>query len=1357
MIANLTADLIKLIINAEPQGFQLTGAQVRELEKNLDKLNKRNETLVKTNSRLTKEAGLYRKAIASTTLRREEEKHRVALAKTTDERRKNVNEIKRNERQVAKLSQGLKEEQVATRITAQRKKELVDGYIKTDVSAKKLVKTNQELNTLVHKSEPLTQKEIARVKTLATEQQFLTKQLKGQVPTTKTLGQQMKGLEQRYHQTGDKMGYYRQGYNTLFTAQQKGVKLTKAQREQMAAFGHSMKQAISPMTRFAQKMFIWAFGWTLAYSGIRLVIQGFTSLFKQAWSTQDAMARVNAVLSATGEQSKGFGKLEKAIYSYGRTATVSFKETADAMYHLATVGLKADEVMAGYTHILDLATATQTNVKTTGLLMAGAYKLFGDKITDVHTKWEKFRRLSDILTYVYSQHQVELSEIAEAFTYVGGTAGLINISFEDLAATIGFLNTQMVKGSRAGTSLFNTFVQVAESSEKLREKFHVAFDPSLPINFRDVIEQIHEDVKNNAISAETLANIYQVFGRRGGRAIAVMIGKWDDYNKALEETGNVADGLTEKLRNIQETTFTRQMGIVMKDYWADMVAGIDKATKGYAEMFKESKEFKQDWNTMIQLVGTLTGKEEEFATLNKGIQKIRRMGIEETRGSFLELLTFGRYFGVIDEEHTKFLDEVARKRKAQIKLLREEQKILNSLPNVLAMIVDLYPDIIIESAKYNDIIKEGLNYISGYPEKLKEAIGDNEKCKKLAGEITGHLYNQGKIQKDQIEIISDTLALLLRQRESMGALVDTQGYLVEKITETADKLKEEYKLNMILRDIRNPLIESLIKQNVLYDKMGKRLQTNNALAKLTKLAHDQGWKGLENQFKELEEIGGKLKIITEGENIRLSINGKILDLKEEQVLRILQIGIGEDKVKTLLGGHYAILDEILKLEKEETKTAREHRERLAEIVNKEGIWGEYAIKRASIEEKYQTILAGITEDEGRNIIEKAKQVELAELLYEHQEKWVEELGKAKEEIQGPIKDGLKDMLNLEIDWTEVAEGGLSKHEQQWRKLGEIVSNVFDKIGDAWQDKVLDRMFEGIDELMDVKLSSLTQKVQEVWTAGGRRADIPIGATTATVAAGILPSIMQDKITEGDKKVVNVSIKNNEAIKSELSDQTSKLTETSFLAASYIINALWASASETIKYNEDGTQTIVKSQAGTGAQIGSLLGSLTAFIPGIGPVIATAMMALGSSLGGAIGASIKTTEDIGNKAEDNSDKIEERLEWIVGSYDDTNKELKIANRNLVAIRNSFEGWILPESAYFSRFSRFQHGGIVPGSPSQAVPAILHGQEVVLPAGTRPDVNVGTMSIYINNANEAEEIIRTIEQSWVVKSKRAYQGV
>jgi hypothetical protein len=109
----------------------------------------------------------------------------------------------------------------------------------------------------------------------------------------------------------------------------------------------------------------------------------------------------------------------------------------------------------------------------------------------------------------------------------------------------------MLKGSKSGTALMNAFVQLATKGDKLSD-IGVRFDPSQPLDFIDVMTQLHNIYGDQALSLNNLQEIMETFGRRGGRAAAQLIVDFDRWKKSMNDAESNFDGFAEKMKKEAE-------------------------------------------------------------------------------------------------------------------------------------------------------------------------------------------------------------------------------------------------------------------------------------------------------------------------------------------------------------------------------------------------------------------------------------------------------------------------------------------------------------------------------------------------------------------------------------------------------------------------------------------------------------------------------------------------------------------------------------------------------------------------------------------------------------------------------------
>ena len=142
------------------------------------------------------------------------------------------------------------------------------------------------------------------------------------------------------------------------------------------------------------------------WGALRAIISGVTRAIRAGLTAykefEKEMGRVATVTLATGATLAEFILLKKAAIDYAQRTTVSLKDTATAMYQLATAGISAKDTIQGFSSVLDLSIGTMNSVEQTGKLVAGAFRLFGDEIGYAGTTADKFRLISDTLAHTFA-------------------------------------------------------------------------------------------------------------------------------------------------------------------------------------------------------------------------------------------------------------------------------------------------------------------------------------------------------------------------------------------------------------------------------------------------------------------------------------------------------------------------------------------------------------------------------------------------------------------------------------------------------------------------------------------------------------------------------------------------------------------------------------------------------------------------------------------------------------------------------------------------------------------------------------------------------------------------------------------
>lgn len=330
----------------------------------------------------------------------------------------------------------------------------------------------------------------------------------------------------------------------------------------LAGFFSKLTPKASDFTKALSRVLVVVPLWMGFREVLNLVGNSVTEVIKSYTELEKEMGRVATVTVSVGATLQEFNNLQIEAIQFLAKSSTSAKDTATAMYQLATAGLSVTETQEGFKDVLNLSIASMTDIEQVGKMMSGAYKLFGDQLDATMTTAEKFQRISDVIGQTFSIENVEVSELATAFGYAAAEANSINFSFEELVATLGFLNTGMLKGSKAGTSLTNVMLRLATESEELEKLTGKAFNPDQPVNYMEVMTALHDRYVEGKLDLEESAKLTEVFGLRGKRALLQILQRWDEYSRSIDRAKNTQKGFTEKMRKDFEFNIPQQLKIL---------------------------------------------------------------------------------------------------------------------------------------------------------------------------------------------------------------------------------------------------------------------------------------------------------------------------------------------------------------------------------------------------------------------------------------------------------------------------------------------------------------------------------------------------------------------------------------------------------------------------------------------------------------------------------------------------------------------------------------------------------------------------------------------------------------------------
>lgn len=351
----------------------------------------------------------------------------------------------------------------------------------------------------------------------------------------------------------------------------------------------------------------------LAIGATALVNIG-TSVVKTAATYEYEMSRIKAVTQASATEMQ---KVSTLALQLGKDTVFSAAQAAQGINELAKAGVSLGDIIGGGIQgALALASAGELDVASASIAAANAMNMFGLAGTEV-------MGVADALATAANVSSAEVSDFAEALAMTGTVAAQAGWSYRETIAALAELANQGLKGSDAGTSLKQMFLQLEVPSKKAAEAMK-----QLGINMYDANGAMlpARDILQNLSRAfeplnEEQANYNKgvIFGSDAIRAANILIGKgvteFDRMTTAVSKAGTAQEVAAIKMDNLKGSweqlkgsleTLAISVGTKMLPQVRELVDGLTGAVNEALET--------GDWGAVGENIGELVGEGIQMAT-----------------------------------------------------------------------------------------------------------------------------------------------------------------------------------------------------------------------------------------------------------------------------------------------------------------------------------------------------------------------------------------------------------------------------------------------------------------------------------------------------------------------------------------------------------------------------------------------------------------------------------------------------------------------------------------------------------------------------------------------------------------------
>ncbi len=249
---------------------------------------------------------------------------------------------------------------------------------------------------------------------------------------------------------------------------------------------------------------------------------------KQALQTsaqfEQSMANAASVSGATGEELEEMTAIARKM---GKDTVFSASEAADAMYYMASAGYKVEEMGNAIEPILNLASATQSDLAfTTDTVVATLNQFQLDS--------SEAGRVSNVFASSIGYSQATLEKLGYSMNYVGPVANSLGWSLEETTGALSVLYNAGYDGSMAGTSLRQSLVALMNptaSAKRIFEELGIELSKLDPTTnkFSDIVDILKE-------SGLSTAQAMEVFGARAGPGMMALLAQGGDAIAEMTES-----------------------------------------------------------------------------------------------------------------------------------------------------------------------------------------------------------------------------------------------------------------------------------------------------------------------------------------------------------------------------------------------------------------------------------------------------------------------------------------------------------------------------------------------------------------------------------------------------------------------------------------------------------------------------------------------------------------------------------------------------------------------------------------------------------------------------------------------------
>ena len=357
---------------------------------------------------------------------------------------------------------------------------------------------------------------------------------------------------------------------------------------------------------------------------------GIQSLFSGAISSavefDAALKQLQAISAATRNE---MGDLKASLIEVAQGSKFSAAEVAQASVLLAQAGLSINEIQHTMKAVIQLATASGSELKKSVDVMTSVLSVFDMSASQSESVANK-------LTAALNRSKLDIDKMALGLQYAGNAAADAGVNFDELVSGLSAMaNAGIRSGSTLGTGLRQLFVDIQKPSQNFQE---ILTRLGISLSDVDVRAQGFEGVMRNLIDKGfTSAEAFKAFQIRSASAFAALsnnIDTFHDMQDAIQGTNAAleANAIQMESMSVQYDHLKSNLGILAAEGFKPLLLVIRNITSGFAHMAESVDKSGATLKVVFTAIGTV------LTTMAVAAGTNALLGVIQLTGGFKNLL-----------------------------------------------------------------------------------------------------------------------------------------------------------------------------------------------------------------------------------------------------------------------------------------------------------------------------------------------------------------------------------------------------------------------------------------------------------------------------------------------------------------------------------------------------------------------------------------------------------------------------------------------------------------------------------------------------------------------------------------------